>query len=50
MELPYHAGFNYFELDRTSDYWKQLPGSGGFGMHVGGDFPALELELWAIRE
>jgi type VI secretion system protein ImpJ len=50
MELPYHAGFNYFELDGTSDYWKQLPGSGGFGMHVGGDFPALELELWAIRE
>jgi len=50
MELPYHAGFNYFELDRTSDFWKQLPASGGFGLHVGGDFPALELELWAIRE
>jgi len=50
MELPYHAGFNYFELDRTNDFWKQLPASGGFGMHVGGDFPELELELWAIRE
>ena len=50
MELPYHAGFNYFELDRTSELWKQLPQTGGFGMHVGGDFPGLALELWAIRE
>lgn len=50
MELPYHAGFNYFELDRNSQYWQQLGASGGFGMHVGGDFPDLELELWAIRE
>ncbi|MGD8207833.1 MAG: type VI secretion system baseplate subunit TssK [Thiohalocapsa sp.] len=50
MELPYHSGFVYFELDPNSDFWKQLPASGGFGMHVGGDFPALELELWAIRE
>jgi type VI secretion system protein ImpJ len=50
MELPYHAGFNYFELERASDYWQQLPGAGGFGLHVAGDFPGLELELWAIRE
>ncbi|KAA6187357.1 type VI secretion system baseplate subunit TssK [Thiohalocapsa marina] len=50
MELPYHAGFNYFELDRTSDFWRQLAPSGGFGLHVGGEFPDLELELWAIRE
>ncbi|UHD16096.1 type VI secretion system baseplate subunit TssK [Thiocapsa bogorovii] len=49
MELPYHAGFNYFELDRGSEYWKQLGASGGFGMHVGGEYPDLELELWAIR-
>ncbi|MGB5834017.1 MAG: type VI secretion system baseplate subunit TssK [Thiohalocapsa sp.] len=50
MELPYHAGFNYFELDHGSDYWEQLSASGGFGMHVGGEFPNLQLELWAIRE
>jgi type VI secretion system protein ImpJ len=50
MELPYHAGFNYFELDRGSEYWKQLAASSGFGMHVGGEYPDLELELWAIRE
>jgi type VI secretion system protein ImpJ len=50
LEIPYHAGFDYFELDRTNDFWKQLAGSGGFGLHIGGEFPGLQLELWAIRE
>ena len=50
LEIPYHAGFDYFELDRTSDYWRQLAGGGGFGLHIGGEFPGLQLELWAIRE
>jgi type VI secretion system protein ImpJ len=50
LEIPYHAGFDYFELDRTSDFWRQLAGGGGFGLHIGGEFPGLQLELWAIRE
>jgi type VI secretion system protein ImpJ len=50
LEIPYHAGFDYFELDRTSEFWTQLAGSGGFGLHIGGEFPGLQLELWAIRE
>jgi type VI secretion system protein ImpJ len=50
LEIPYHRGFDYFELDRSSEFWKQLPGGGGFGLHIGGDFPGLQLELWAIRE
>lgn len=49
-QIPYHAGFTYFELDRTSEYWKQLEDSGGFGLHIGGEFPELQLEFWAIRE
>jgi type VI secretion system protein ImpJ len=49
-QIPYHAGFNYFELDtRGSDLWKQLETSGGLAMHIAGDFPGLELEFWAIR-
>ena len=50
MEIPYHRGFDYFQLDRGHELWKQLPGGGGFGLHIGGDFPGLQLELWAIRE
>jgi len=48
-QLPYNAGYNYFELDTTQDLWKQLDRSGGMGMHIAGEFPELKLEFWAIR-
>ncbi|MEN8179347.1 MAG: type VI secretion system baseplate subunit TssK [Pseudomonadota bacterium] len=48
-QIPYHAGFNYFDLDRNSELWKQLKSSGGFAFHIGGDFPGIELEFWAIK-
>ena len=48
-QIPFHAGRNYFELDRGGDLWKQLERSGGMAMHIGGEFPGLELEFWAIR-
>jgi len=48
-QIPYHAGFTYFELDRSSEYWKQLTNSAGFAMQVAGEFPGLQLEFWAIR-
>jgi type VI secretion system protein ImpJ len=49
-QLPYHAGSHYFELERQGELWKQFERSGQLGMHVAGDFPGLELELWAIRQ
>jgi len=48
-QIPYHAGSTYFELDRGSDHWKQLPHSGGFAFHIAGQFPGLNLAFWAIR-
>ncbi len=49
-QIPFHTGACYFELDtRASDLWKQLDQSGGLAMHIAGDFPGLELGLWAIR-
>jgi type VI secretion system protein ImpJ len=48
-QIPYHAGFNYFELDRGGDLWKQLERSGGLAMHIAGEFPGLDMEFWAIR-
>jgi type VI secretion system protein ImpJ len=47
--LPYHAGFSYFELNRQDPLWASFKGSSGFGFHVGGEFPALEMAFWAIR-
>jgi type VI secretion system protein ImpJ len=49
-QLPFHAGSHYFELERQGELWKQLERSGSLALHVGGDFPGIELELWAIRQ
>jgi type VI secretion system protein ImpJ len=49
-QIPYHSGFVYFELDRNNEFWRELQQSGGFAFHVGGEFPNLEVEFWAIRE
>jgi type VI secretion system protein ImpJ len=49
-QIPFHAGFTYFELEtRGNEMWKQLESSGGLAMHVAGDFPGLEIEFWAVR-
>jgi type VI secretion system protein ImpJ len=49
-QIPYHSGFAYFQLDRNNEFWAQLSQSGGIAVHVGGDFPGLQMELWAIKE
>lgn len=49
-QIPYHAGFTYFELEtRGNELWKQLETSGGLAMAIAGEFPGLALEFWAIR-
>ena len=49
-QIPFHAGFSYFELSKQSELWKKMPTSGGFAIHIGGNFPGLELEFWAIKK
>ncbi|NKC34599.1 type VI secretion system baseplate subunit TssK [Falsiroseomonas selenitidurans] len=48
-QIPFNAGATYFELDRGSPHWQQMQTSGGFAIHVSGEFPNLRMELWAIR-
>lgn len=48
-QIPFHAGFIYFELDKHSSIWDEMTGSGGFAIHIGGEFPGTELSFWAIR-
>ena len=48
-QIPFHAGASYFELDRNSPHWQQMQSSGGFAIHLSGEFPNLTMELWAIR-
>jgi type VI secretion system protein ImpJ len=48
-QIPFHVGFSYFEIDQNSRFWKDMPQSAGLALHVAGDFPNLEMALWAIR-
>lgn len=49
-QIPFRAETTYFELEKQSAFWKELQNSGGFALHVGGEFPGLEFEFWAIRQ
>jgi len=49
-QIPFHSGFSYFQLDSSSPYWQEMSQSGGFALHIGAEFPNLEIEFWAIRE
>jgi type VI secretion system protein ImpJ len=49
-QIPYHASFVYFSLNYHSTLWQALKKSAGLAFHIGGSFPGLRLELWAIKE
>jgi type VI secretion system protein ImpJ len=42
-------GYVYFELDRSSPDWRDLPKAPALGIHVAGDWPDLQLELWWVK-
>ncbi|KMO40339.1 type VI secretion protein [Methylobacterium tarhaniae] len=48
-QLPYRGGTVYFELDTTGPLWRDLDQSSAVAIHVAGNFPDLDLELWAIK-
>jgi len=47
-QVPYHAGYHYFQLDKNNSHWIKLKSSGGVAMHISGAYPELQLELWAV--
>jgi len=49
-QIPFHTGYTYFKLEQQSEFWNELQNSGGIALHIGGDFPGLEIEFWAIRQ
>jgi type VI secretion system protein ImpJ len=48
-QIPFTPGAAYFELDKSSSYWKPLLNSQAFAIHLSSDFPQAEMEFWAIR-
>ena len=49
-QIPFNAGFVYYELDRKNPMWEHVIKHGGIAMHIAEDFPELKIELWGIRE
>ena len=48
-QVPYHAGYHYFQLDKSNSHWAKLASSGGIALHLSGHYPELALELWAVN-
>jgi type VI secretion system protein ImpJ len=49
-QIPFNAGFVYYELGNSGPMWGHLRKHGGLAMHIAGDFPGLRLELWGVRD
>lgn len=49
-QIPFNAGFVYYEISRYGPLWEQVAQHGGLAMHVSGEFSRLRVELWGIRE
>ena len=49
-QIPFNAGFVYFQVTPLGALWEQLVEHGGFGLHVAGEIPGLRVELWGVRE
>lgn len=49
-QMPFNAGFVYFELGNQGLLWEQIIKYGGLAMHIAGNFPGLHIELWGIHQ
>jgi type VI secretion system protein ImpJ len=49
-QIPFNAGFVYFQIDSRGPLWEHMVKHGGLALHVAGEFPGLRLELWGVRE
>lgn len=48
-QIPFNAGYVYFQLEPQGAHWAHLQIHGGIGLHVSKSFPNLKLELWGVR-
>jgi type VI secretion system protein ImpJ len=48
-EIPYYTDFVYYELERSGKFWEEMQKSAAFVLHIGGNYPGIELAFWAIK-
>jgi len=49
-QIPFNAGFVYFQLDARGPLWEHLLKHGGLALHIAGEIPGLRMELWGVRD
>lgn len=49
-QIPWHAGYSYFQLEKGGELWKEMDKSGAFALHLAGEFPGLDMAFWAVRD
>ncbi|MCW9028016.1 MAG: type VI secretion system baseplate subunit TssK [Kangiella sp.] len=48
-EVPVKKDYSYFAIDSRSPLWTENSNSRSIAFHISGDFPGLDVELWAIK-
>jgi type VI secretion system protein ImpJ len=48
-QIPFHANFSYFQLDKSNALWQAIEVSRAMGLYVAGDLPGLDMQLWVVR-
>ena len=48
-QIPFRANTVYFSINTRNEQWQAVRTSGAVALHIAGDIPNLELEMWAIR-
>lgn len=48
-QIPYHTQKSYFKLELSAQDITDLENARGFAFHLSGEFTALDLQFWAIR-
>ena len=48
-QIPFRANTVYFSINTRHEQWQAVRASGAVALHIAGDIPNLELEMWAIR-
>lgn len=48
-QIPFRSNTVYFSINTRHEQWQAVRTSGALALHIAGDIPDLELEMWAIR-
>lgn len=48
--IPMYDQFVYFEMERGTAMWSEIAVSGIIALHIAGNFPDLQMQLWTINQ